>query len=152
MIIHDRIAILAVLAAAVLTQTGAAPKVDQCGIGGNMHNCHCNMRVENIRNAAIAYCNDQAIKQESDPKKAEALVAECIKSEYDSMIARYEVNHDVEEDSGVKPSGGHKTPTSLHCAIAETWTKWDTEGGAEGDDAKTNMGPLCSHACRASPV
>jgi len=103
-------------------------KVPHCGLGGE--ECRCLQRTEAVRRAAIEYCQTQAKQQKVDPKKADALIGECIKGEFRAM-------HD-------------KLPTapSIHCAIAERSTRYDTEGETEGEGAATNMGPMCTRSCK----
>lgn len=105
--------------------------VPHCGIGGEV--CHCLRRTDAIRQKAQAYCEEQVFKSNiTDPKKADDALNKCLRGEYDELLNEL-------------PGS-----PSVHCAIAERWTKYDEQDGTFTDEgySGSKMGPMCTRACK----
>jgi hypothetical protein len=116
---------LALLCAAVIqAQTGykappgsKAPKVESCGFGGSIHDCHCSERVEKIRAADIGTCGDV-----KDSKQRDACVRKALAGHNHCDIAERSTIWDRDSD-GLYPPDGH------------------------GDHVSSGMGEYCKRAC-----
>jgi hypothetical protein len=64
---------LGTLFVAVALAQQSAPKIDRCGLGGNIHDCHCVERTDSIHQKIVSYCQDQ---YKTDKERST-----CIKSE-----------------------------------------------------------------------
>jgi hypothetical protein len=111
-------ALLGLLAFALLAQS-PKQKIESCGLGAKPA-CHCITRTSAIQLKAAEVCNGPHWR---DDYKTQV---ECFRAKLSGLD---------------------------HCSIAETWREdYDQESGTEERDGHTvtasNMGPMCSMACK----
>jgi hypothetical protein len=116
-----RASLLALCVVAAIAQQPA--KVDSCGFKGNIHDCHCSQRTDNIRQAVQDYCKTST---HSDKERNECLKVE--NRDHCSMAerrTRWDVDSSSEpvyEGDNVKSSMGEFCKRACkphHCACTE---------------------------------